>query len=203
MATTKWETRRTNDSELGRITALLGRAFQHDPLWHWALGRDATDERRARLTRFFDVVTRKVHARQELVFTVGDFAAAAVWMPPGTWRFTLGDEARVAPGVVAAFGAMGTVRLLKLLVGVERVHLREPHYYLFAIGTDPEQQGRGAGSALLAPMLARCDDEKMPAYLESSNPANLPFYRRHGFEATGELRFGDAVVTPMRRDPRG
>ncbi|MCU1279346.1 MAG: hypothetical protein JWM53_2892, partial [bacterium] len=79
----------------------------------------------------------------------------------------------------------------------------EPHYYLFAIGTTPEQQGRGVGSALLAPMLARCDAEKLPAYLESSTPTNLPFYRRHGFVATGELRFGDGVVvTPMRRDPR-
>ncbi|MCU1277248.1 MAG: family acetyltransferase [bacterium] len=200
--TTEWEARRTTPGELGRVTGVLGRAFQDDPLWRWALGRDATDDRRARLSRFFDVVARKVHARQELIFTTGDFAGAAVWMPPGKWRFTLGDEARVAPGVVAAFGATGTVRLLKLLAGVERVHLREPHYYLFAIGTDPAQQGRGVGSALLAPMLARCDGEKMPAYLESSNPANLAFYRRHGFVATTELRFGGNVVTPMRRDPR-
>jgi ribosomal protein S18 acetylase RimI-like enzyme len=202
MATTKWETRRTSSDELGRVTAVLGRAFQDDPLWRWALGRDATDDRRARLSRFFDVVARKVHARQELIFTAGDFAGAAVWMPPGKWRFTLGDEARVAPGVVAAFGASGTVRLLKLLYGVERVHLQEPHYYLFAIGADPAHQGRGVGTALLEPMLARCDDEKMPAYLESSNPANLSFYRRHGFVPTAELSFGGNVVTAMRRDPR-
>ena len=202
MTTTRWETRRTTAGELDRVTTVLARAFQEDPMWRWALGRDDVDERRARLGRFFDVVARKVHARQELIFAAGDFAGAAVWMPPGKWRFTLGDEARVAPGVVAAFGATGTVRLLRLLMGVERVHLREPHYYLFAIGADPTHQGRGVGSALLAPMLARCDDEKLPAYLESSNPANLSFYRRHGFVATGELRFGDAVVTPMRRAPR-
>src|SRR5437899_11394326 len=90
MAMPKWETRRTSPDELGRVTAVLGRAFQDDPLWRWALGRDATDERRARLSRFFDVVARKVHACQELIFTAGDFAGAAVWMPPGKWRFTLG-----------------------------------------------------------------------------------------------------------------
>jgi ribosomal protein S18 acetylase RimI-like enzyme len=202
MATTMWETRRAMPDELDRVTGVLARAFQDDPMWRWALGRDDTDDRRARLSRFFDTVARKVHARQELIFTAGDFAGAAVWMPPGKWRFTLGDEARVAPGVVAAFGASGTVRLLKLLYGVERVHLRDPHYYLFAIGADPAQQGRGVGSALLAPMLARCDAEKMPAYLESSNPTNVPFYRRHGFVATGELRFGGNLLTTMRRDPR-
>ena len=169
-------------------------------MWRWALGRDGTDERRARL----DSLLRRARAqglrRQELVFTAGDFAGSAVWMPPGAWKFSLADEARVAPAVLAAFGATGTVRLLRLLGGVERVHLREPHYYLFAIGAAPEHQGRGVGAALLAPMLARCDAERMPAYLESSNPANLSFYRRHGFVATGALRFGrDVTVTPMRR----
>ncbi|HWE30782.1 MAG TPA: GNAT family N-acetyltransferase [Polyangia bacterium] len=199
----RWETRRANGDELDRVGAVLARAFQNDPMWRWALGRDAVDDRRARLRRFFDAIARIMHARHELTFTAGDFAGAAVWMPPDQWRFSLVDEARMAPAVLASFGAAGTVRLLKLLVGVERAHLREPHYYLFAIGADPEHQGRGVGSALLAPMLARCDDEKLPAYLESSNPQNIPFYRRHGFVPTGELRFGDgAVVTPMRRDPR-
>ena len=203
MPTTKWETRRAKDDELGRVAAVLARAFQDDPMWRWALGRDATDERRARLDRFFGAIARALHPRNELTFTAGDFAGAAVWMAPGKWHFSLADQARVAPSVLASFGAAGTVRVLKLLGGVERVHLREPHYYLFAIGADPEYQGRGVGAALLAPMLARCDAEKLPAYLESSNPANLSFYRRHGFEATGELRFGDgAIVTPMRRDPR-
>ncbi len=196
-----WDTRKTTRAELGRVCGVLARAFRDDPMWRWALGRDDGEERRRRLERFFGTVAGAVHARQELIFTAGDFAGAAVWMPPGAWRFSLTDEARVAPGVLAAFGAAGTVRLLKLLVGVERVHLREPHYYLFAIGADPEYQGRGVGAALLEPMLRRCDEERLPAYLESSNPANLSFYRRHGFVETGELRFGDAIVTPMRRDP--
>jgi len=177
-------------------------------MWRWALGRDAVDERRARLGRFFGAVAHVVHARDEPAFTAssanaGDVAGAAVWMRPGRWRFSLVDEARMAPAVLTSFGATGTVRLLKLLGAVERAHLREPHYYLFAIGADPAHQGRGVGAALLAPMLARCDEEQLPAYLESSNPANLSFYRRHGFEPTGELRFGaDVLVTPMRRAPR-
>ncbi|HXU73931.1 MAG TPA: GNAT family N-acetyltransferase [Polyangia bacterium] len=199
----KWEARRTTDGELGRVGSVLAAAFQDDPMWRWALGRDATDERRARLDRFFGALVRKVYAGKELVFTAGDFAGSAVWTPPGAWKFSLADEARVAPAVLGAFGAAGTVRLLQLLAGVERVHLREPHYYLFAIGADPAHQGRGVGAALLAPMLARCDAERMPAYLESSNPANLTFYRRHGFVESGPaLRFGtDVTVTPMRRGP--
>ena len=156
MTTAEWETRRTTDGELGRIGAVLGRAFQDDPMWRWALGRDATDERRARLERFFGVVVRKVYAGKELVFAAGDFAGAAVWAPPGGWHFSIADQARVATGVLGSFGAGGTVRLLKLLAGVERVHVHEPHYYLFAIGTDPEHQGRGVGAALLEIGRASC-----------------------------------------------
>lgn len=203
MSDTVWETRRAKPDELDRVSGVLGRAFQEDPMWRWALGRDAVDERRARLGRFFDAIARLLHRRHELTFTAGEFAGAAVWVPPDQWRFSLVDEARLAPAVLASFGAAGTVRLLRLLGGVERAHLRAPHYYLFAIGADPAHQGRGVGAALLAPMLARCDEEGLPAYLESSNPQNLSFYRRHGFAATGELRFGDGVVvTPMRREPR-
>jgi len=202
MTPPRWETRRATIAEHDRLGRVLGRAFQDDPMWRWALGRDATDERRARLERFFDLLVRKMYGQRDLMFTAGDFAGAAVWTPPGQWHFTLADQARVAAGTLAAFGAGGAVRLLKLLDGVEKAHLREPHYYLFALGADPEFQGRGVGAALMAPMLARCDEERMVAYLESSNPANLTFYRRHGFVATGELRFGsDVVVTPMRRDP--
>jgi ribosomal protein S18 acetylase RimI-like enzyme len=203
MPTPEWQTRRATSGDLDRVPAVLARAFQDDPMWRWALGRDGTDERRVRLERFFGGIARVLQARHELIFTAGDdVAGAAVWMPPGQWHFRLVDEARLAPTVLRAFGATGTVRLLQLLTGVERAHLREPHYYLFAIGADPAYQGRGVGAALLAPMLARCDAEKLPAYLESSNPANLSFYRRHGFEALEPLDFGGNAVTPMRREPR-
>lgn len=212
MSTARWETRHVGAEALGDVTAVLARAFEDDPMWRWALGRPDIDDRRARLGRFFGALIAKVHVREQLMFTADAaprtdsrdpaVAGAAVWMPPGRWKVSLGDEARVAPAVLAAFGASGTVRLLRLLAGVERLHLREPHYYLFAIGVEPTHQGRGVGAALLAPMLQRCDAERLPAYLESSTPTNLPFYRRQGFVETGQLRFGDATVTPMRRDPR-
>jgi ribosomal protein S18 acetylase RimI-like enzyme len=70
------------------------------------------------------------------------------------------------------------------------------------LGTDPAQQKQGIGSALLAPMLARCDAERLPAYLESSKPTNVPFYQRHGFEVVQEIDVAGVPVTTMRRPPR-
>ena len=176
MPMTQWETRRVATSELDRVTAVLARAFQDDPMWRWALGKDATDERRARLERFFDGIARILHARHELTYTAGDVAGAAVWMPPGSGSSRLVDEARLAPTVLGAFGATGTVRLLKLLTGVERVHLREPHYYLFAIGADRATRPRrrlGAARAD-AGALRRREDAGVPRVVEPGEHSVLP-----------------------------
>jgi predicted GNAT family acetyltransferase len=58
---------------------------------------------------------------------------------------------------------------------------------------------------LLAENLVRIDRERMPAYLESSNPANNHRYERQGFRAVGEFRtvLDDAVVTTMWRPVGG
>jgi hypothetical protein len=43
----------------------------------------------------------------------------------------------------------------------------------------------------------------VPAYLESSNPRNLSFYRRHGFEPLGAIQVGSSpTLVPMLRQPR-
>lgn len=75
----------------------------------------------------------------------------------------------------------------KALTAVDRVRPKDDHWYLETLGTDPEHQGRGLASAALAPMLARCDEEGVPAYLESSKEANLAFYRRHRFEVITQV----------------
>jgi ribosomal protein S18 acetylase RimI-like enzyme len=82
-------------------------------------------------------------------------------------------------------------------------HPEAPHWHLAFVGVDPAHQGRGLGSALLRHTLARVDAERLHAYLESSNPANVPLYRRHGFEVIREIRVaGSPAVIPMVRRPR-
>jgi GNAT superfamily N-acetyltransferase len=84
-----------------------------------------------------------------------------------------------------------------------RAHPREPHWYLFALGVVPEATGQGRGTALLAPVLARCDAERLPAYLEASTEDNARVYARLGFERRDEVEILDGVrVRPMLREPR-
>jgi ribosomal protein S18 acetylase RimI-like enzyme len=84
-----------------------------------------------------------------------------------------------------------------------KFHPQEPHWYLPLIGVDPAHQGKGYGDALMSYALDRCDRERVPAYLESSNPRNVSFYRRHGFEPVGTIQAGSSpTLVPMVRRPR-
>ncbi len=71
---------------------------------------------------------------------------------------------------------------------IEGAHGRHPeHYYLAVLGTRPDRQGHGVGSALVQPILDICDREQLGAYLESSKEQNMALYRRHGFEVVEVL----------------
>ena len=59
--------------------------------------------------------------------------------------------------------------------------------YLGLLSVSPQRQGRGLGSVLLEAGLARCDAEVGLAYLESSNPRNVPLYERFGFVASSRF----------------
>jgi ribosomal protein S18 acetylase RimI-like enzyme len=68
---------------------------------------------------------------------------------------------------------------------------------------DPACHRRGYGAALLQHTLSQCDCEHTVAYLESSNPANIPLYQRHGFDILDTIQVGSSPpIFPMLRPPR-
>ena len=51
--------------------------------------------------------------------------------------------------------------------------------------------------------LTICDRDKRPAYLESTNAANLSLYKRFGFELLAEVRIGQSPAWyPMLHEPQ-
>ena len=114
----------------------------------------------------------------------------------------------MSPGETAAVrdGAARTTALAFAVGGLgqmEKVHPREPHWYLAILGTDPPEQGKGVGGSLMTPVLERCDRAGLGAYLESSKPENLPYYERFGFRVTGQFDMPKGPpMWPMWREPR-
>jgi ribosomal protein S18 acetylase RimI-like enzyme len=90
--------------------------------------------------------------------------------------------------------------IFAVLEQMAHFHPGEPHWYLPLIGVDPGVQSRGLGSALLRHVLARCDRERVPAYLESTNPRNSSLYERFGFQAIGRIQTSSSpAIIPMLR----
>ena len=65
---------------------------------------------------------------------------------------------------------------------VHREVIPERHYYLLTLGVSPRLQRQGAGGSLLRQMLQRADRERMPTYLETQRPENVPIYERFGYK---------------------
>jgi GNAT superfamily N-acetyltransferase len=99
------------------------------------------------------------------------------------------DQVRLLPSIARINGWL-LPRMLRALAALESNHPAEPHYYLPLVGVDPEWQGGGLGTVLMRPVMDRCDDEKVPAYLEATTPRNRALYERHGFEVTEQFSLG-------------
>ncbi|HLN43140.1 MAG TPA: GNAT family N-acetyltransferase [Acidimicrobiales bacterium] len=188
-----------NRADAGPLSASLARAFFDDPVMSFLVPHEPT--RRQHVAQYFEVALTIQHLPHGASYTDTDRAGGALWDPPGHWKLSFGQIARGSPKLIAAFG-LNVPRALRVLSAIERQHPRTPHWYLAVLGTDPIHQGKGIGSALLAPILERCDRDGTGAYLESSKESNIAFYRRHRFEVTGEIALpGGPKVWPMWRDP--
>jgi ribosomal protein S18 acetylase RimI-like enzyme len=188
-------------ADLDVLASALADAFADDPVMTWIL-RDERS-RPLRMTRLFSVQLRGHYLPLGGVWTTPDRTGAALWAPPGHAAIPTATIVRHLGAMMQALGRHA-LRTVITLNHVEKRHPKEPHWYLGVLGTRTAAQGRGIGSAVLGPVLERCDRDGVGAYLESSKFSNIAFYRRHGFEVTGEipLPFGGPTVWPMWRDPR-
>jgi GNAT superfamily N-acetyltransferase len=185
--------------ELGRV---LGAGFQDDPVWKWV----CPDDRRRRDhlgAAFAQVIRQRVRSGWAWTTTEG-VQGGAVWAAPGHWKARAVDGVRAVPPMLRAIGLHGLRERLEALSRLEHHHPTEPHWYLEILAADPAMRGRGVGSALLAPMIERCDTEGVPAYLESSKEENLAFYGRFGFEVRDVLQIAPSAppMWAMWREPR-
>jgi ribosomal protein S18 acetylase RimI-like enzyme len=62
------------------------------------------------------------------------------------------------------------------------------------IGVVPELQGKGCASVLLAPILARIDQQHLPCYLDTEVDNNVAIYNRYGFRVVDDSIIVDTGV---------
>jgi GNAT superfamily N-acetyltransferase len=173
-------------------------SFSSDPMMRWMVPSQSDYE--TTMPEVFEAFVCRA-AEHETVYVAKEGSAVAVWLPPeveaDSDRMTVALRKVVVPqlydDIGAMFGEMGSFH-----------SKATPCWYLPLIGVAPSMAGQGLGSALMKKALSRGDALGLPFYLDSSNPKNVPFYNRFGFEVMGEIQHGSSpIVYPMFRKPRG
>jgi GNAT superfamily N-acetyltransferase len=186
--------------EFDELAEVLVRAFWLDPFHRWLFPDEQVRPRRQKL--LFDRILA-IYARHGLVCTTNDRAGAALWDPPRRGGPSLLELATFAFRVLPVFG-MRAPLVAQGMAPMATLHPPEPHWYLAVLGTDAARQRSGVGTALLRPILRRCDADGTSAYLEASRIENVPYYERFGFEVVAPLAMpkGGPVVYRMKREAR-
>lgn len=180
--------RHATSGDIPDMAATLGRAFAHDPFYAFLVG-DAP-ERTQRMRDGWTGILRFASAHLAETYTTDDAAGVAIWHPPGHAGPSVLDGLRIVPAIVRLAG-WRRLRLVAAAMGRlderRRHHVARPHFYLSALGVEPDRQGQGLGTALVLPVLDRCDRDAIPAYLETAIARNVLLYERLGFEVVEEL----------------
>jgi ribosomal protein S18 acetylase RimI-like enzyme len=175
--TTDLELRYANSVDVPRLSALMGYAFQNDPVSRW-LFPDDTD-RTLRHPAFFSVFLHHAITAGSVLRTV-DFRAVALWLdidPAGTPP----DTSRLQRELAEACGPnYPRFQLLQQLMA-QRHPTPRPHAYLTFIAVAPRLWSKGLGTRLLRHKLTQLDLSNTPSYLEASSPRSRALYQRLGF----------------------
>ena len=164
---------------------LFADAFLDDPGWV-AVGPDRRRRRHGVLRRFHRTALDLTERYGGPIYGAFDDARltgvaatfAAGLYPPPSLRTTL----NFLPGFLKA-GPAPIVRALRFSAVQESGHPHEEHVYLWFLAVDPTHQHGGIGRALLARVY---EEATAPVYLDTANPANVPYYAGNGFEELGK-----------------
>lgn len=187
---------RVDPSELGTVARVLAHGYTVDPIHIWAMPKSATRLEDAEM--FFTLFLRWMRPYSWDVFATADRSAVAV-----TWLVRQGKSGypngvRYMPPLLR-----GRSRVNEYLEWIETFRPKVEHQYFEFLGALPNAR-RGTGFILVSNVLKIFDRKGLPVWAWSSNPLNLPFFRRVGYEIGATLRRDDDTppVTSMWHPPQ-
>ena len=182
--------RRATLADAPKVSRTLARAFAADPVMDYFIRDDA--RRPQAFDTWFDFAVKRLGLPGGETWMADDdtVSAAALWLPPPQDAMNLSfmQEVRALPVFLSVVGLARVGRMQRLRAAFDAHHPKDPHWYLFFVGVDPDCQGMGLGSAILAANLKPIDAARACAYLEASTERNVTLYQRHGFEVVNEFR---------------
>jgi GNAT superfamily N-acetyltransferase len=187
------EIRPVSPDRVEPLAALLGRAFDDDPMLVWPFGPDRADL----VTAFFASFDVEL-AKRGWLWEAGDGDGVAAWIPPGSDAEMLDIDRAMRSMLEDSEARHG-----ELWDWIGSNFPDEPTWYLDHIAVDAERRGSGIGTALIEHGLAFARRDGVPAFLETGRPGNVPYYERRGFTTyfDEDAPNGGPHIWFMRFDP--
>ena len=140
-------------------------------------------------------------------YTTPTMDGGAVWVGPNSTSSIrrIVQEGLLPTGFKLTAGTLR--RCMGLVASLEQVRrrvVRNPHWYLIALGVVPRQNRKAVRAALLRPGINRADSEGVPCYLETFEEQDIAFYHEFGFriEGGGRISKYGPVFWAMLRSPK-
>ena len=172
-----------------QVVAVLYHAFVHDPHIHWLVGEGRG--KRQRMKRLMSYAFEHCLVNGSVQLTE-DRKAVALWKDHRSRSMSVRLMLENIKFLLD-FGFRRVARIARMEKEVSKRYPKElPFRYLWFIGTQPGEQGKGYGSALLQPALAHAREEQQEVYLETTTEANLSYYRKKGFVLYDTVEMNDA-----------
>ena len=181
--------------QLKEAAALFARGFADERFFSYLLrGRDRNRRERI-LIPMFRVMVRTFlpFGHVHTVRIEGRLVGVGIRVPPGAYPLHGAKQARFMLSMLPAFVRMlvrapASRELLKVLKEFDRLHPKEPHWYLMWVAVAPDMQGRGIGGRLAQEVISLADAQGMPCYLETFGEKTAALYRNRGFIVREEFR---------------
>lgn len=172
-----------------KVIEILLASFADNPSANDAIKQDHKKAGRLRELIVFAVDSGY---RRKGVYLSDDGNAAAICYSPKERGAPLRDTIALLRLISRAIGFGRVGYMLKKEKQMKLRRTKVPMFYLFFLGTHPQQQGKGSGTALLNDLIKLADAHSLPLYLETSLDSNVAFYEKRGMEVytTWEIRAG-------------
>lgn len=182
----------------------MSAAFFSDPLMEYLVPDEG---KRGAKSRWFFEKAIAYCTRWGEVYTNDDMSGGAAWLSPGNTTMSTMRVLRAGFWQMPfqmGFGAFSRFNKLdSTAAAIHKKHVPGDHWYLLGVGTHPDKQGSGIGSAAIEIGAAKAAEAGIPVYLETNTESNVTYYSNRGFRVAEEFVVDGKLKTwAMVRDPK-
>lgn len=174
-------------SDKSHIVTILSSAFEENKSVNYIIPQDRKRKQRIRQLMEYSFDSCYLHGK---VFLSDDRKACALIILADRKKTTFRTFLLDLKFVFSTIGLFNIKKVLARETAIKKLQPRELNYYLWFIGVDPVNQGKGAGSRLLQEVIADSQSLGRSICLETSTTKNLPWYQQFGFTIYNELNTG-------------